>query len=344
MSEYAKRPDDLEGIKQTAEKYGFCIVKGLFSAERMREMEALMAEEWKRGTSRDLMSSDQLRPVILDDKILRIANALLGKELVYYGETSMNYEPEAGKIANNPFRTLHADARGTPADINKTWDPAPGQVYRGYRFGIYFRDYTRYSGGLKVAPGSHHLGQTKFKPPRGLRNFFGKHRVDLPDGSSIKIPTASYELYDIASEPGDLVIFSLRVFHSAGAARLKQNPNYAMHPAIENDLWKSQPDLFHPYPSGGRNTLFFDYAAPGEEIDLYIKWRAWRSYNSGGDNVEEFNFDDERIVREAAAKGISMRFDKIMAKALKAKQNERLEKLKANNREFSQHHSFTAAS
>ncbi|MBY0531644.1 MAG: phytanoyl-CoA dioxygenase family protein [Xanthobacteraceae bacterium] len=297
-----------------------------------------MAEAKRQGVSNDLMSIDSLRPVLIDPNLLKIAKALLGEQLVYYGETALNYEAEAGKITNNPFRVLHADARGTPNDVNKTWDPKPGQIYRGYRFGIYFRDYTRYSGGLKVAPGSHVVGQAAFKKPfGGLRKFFGK-KVSLNGAGTIPLP--GFELYDLESEPGDLVIFSLRVFHSAGAARLKDNPALALHPEIENDLWTSRPDLFHPYPPGPRNTMFFDYAAPGEEIDLYIKWRAWRAYKAKADEADYYAFDKDGVVQEAAAHGITMRFDKIIAAAaVRGGQETRLQALKARNKEYSEHHS-----
>lgn len=344
MSDFSKRGNDLAGIKQIAEKFGFCIVKEFFSPERMNEMEELMADANAKGISNDLMSIDSLRPVLLDPRLLNIAKALLGPELIYYGETALNYEAEAGKLTSNPFRTLHADARGIPSDINKTWDPKPGQIYRGYRFGIYFRDYAQYSGGLKVVPGSHLVGHSKYKRPfGGLRKFFGKKELPTPEGISIKVLSPAFELYDLESRRGDLVIFSLRIFHSAGAARLKSNPTMALHPEIENKLWLERPDIFLPYSPGPRNTMFFDYAAPGPEIDLYIKWRAWRNFNAKLDEADYYDFDRQQVVHDAAAKGVSMRYDKIMAAAaLRGGQKDRVDALKAKNVEYTPHHSVSS--
>lgn len=195
MNEYSKQPHDLSGIKATAEKYGFCIVKHFFSPQRMEEMESLMAEAKASGVAHDLMSIDTLRPVLLDPRLISIAKALLGQQLVYYGETAMNYEREAGSLTANPFRVLHADARGTP----------------------------------------------------------------------------------------------------------------------------------------------------GEEIDLYIKWRAHRALDAKMDEADYYAFDREQVISEAAAHGVSMRFDKIIAAAkVRGNQQDRVKALMAKNTEYSPHHSITA--
>lgn len=54
----------------------------------------------------------------------------------------------------------------------------------------------------------------------------------------------------VKSRPGDLVVWNLRTFHAAGA---------------DND---GKP---HATP---RNAIFFDYAAPGRDLDRYVAWRA----------------------------------------------------------------------
>jgi ectoine hydroxylase-related dioxygenase (phytanoyl-CoA dioxygenase family) len=341
MDKFARPATDLAGIKDTAEQFGFCIVKGLFDKERMAEIESQMAAASQTGAVPDLLSIPTIRPVLLDPDVLKIANTLLGPQLVYYGETALNYEAAAGQITHNPYRVFHADARGTPRDINAPWDPADGKIYRGYRFGLYFRDYSRHSGGLKVAPGSHVRGKAEYDAKIG--GLFGnKRRIPLSNSDTIKVPAPRYELYNIESEPGDLVIFSLRVYHSAGAARLKADPSLALHPQIENDLWQTKRQAFEDFPMGARNTMFFDYGAPCEEIDLYIKWRAWKLLRNGQPQL--LGFDAQDVMRDAEAAGISLRYDKIVASIAKdPAQKERLSTLLSRNHEFSVHHSIIKA-
>jgi ectoine hydroxylase-related dioxygenase (phytanoyl-CoA dioxygenase family) len=338
MDKFARPAADLAGIKDTAEQFGFCIVKGPFDKEKMAAIEGHMAEASGNGAVPDLLSIPTIRPVLLDARLMKIAHTLLGPQLIYYGETALNYEAAAGKITHNPYRVFHADARGTPRDINAPWDPTGGKIYQGYRFGLYFRDYARHSGGLKVAPGSHVRGKAEYDAKVG--GLFGnKQRIQISSGETIKVPTTRYELYNIESEPGDLVIFSLRIYHSAGAARLKADPSLALHPQIENELWESKRQAFEDFPAGARNTMFFDYGAPSEEIDLYIKWRAWKLLKAGQSQM--LGFDAEDVVRDAEAAGVSLRYDKIMASIAKdPAQRTRLSALLSRNSEFSGHHSI----
>ncbi len=119
-------------------------------------------------------------------------------------------------IHHNPTRIYD----GWHYDI--PWDSLDGGIIPAWRFALYFRDYTTHSGGISFAPCSH-LGSIGAKPV--------------------------FRPVMIESQPGDVVIWNLRMFH-------KPNTH------IEGREFAVP-----------RNAVIFDYAAPGVEVDRYKTWR-----------------------------------------------------------------------
>jgi len=274
---YSSNIDDLERIKKIAEQFGFCLIKNVFSPDEIETAEEEMGRLWRAngGTFPDLYSCPTLRWFMLNPRVTSIARALLGEHLVYYRETSINYEEQAGDLTTKAFRQLHCDARGTPESLDAVWN-TQGDLYRAYRFGVYFRNYRDYSGGLTVVPGSHKLPFIAFSKYRSATKAGGLTRLDHWLGEQVVtgLPTPPFELHNVPSMPGDLVVFNLRTMHAAGALRFVDRPTLGVLPMVEGQLLADMPEAFCPYPEEGRNTIFFDYTAPVAEPDLYIKWRA----------------------------------------------------------------------
>lgn len=272
MSDYYASYNDPSAAKSIAEKYGFCLVKGVFQADEMASLERdlAMAHAEFGGRVPDIYSAPSLQWLLFDERIRRFAHALLGDTLVYYRETNAAYEKVPGSLTKRPFNDYHCDARGTPLDLYGA--PDHEGIYPAYRFGIYFRNYRDYSGGLKVAPGSHlrpYLFDRKCSDKLKVRDL---PRVEHRVGEYMtKLSTQPMELYNVASEPGDIVIFSLRCFHAAGAVRLKDRPTLAVLPWVESQL---PAEFCMPIPPGSRNAIFLDYGAPHPALDFYVKWRA----------------------------------------------------------------------
>ena len=125
-------------------------------------------------------------------------------------------------------------------------------------------------------------------------------------------PKIDVPLYNVASHPGDVVVWNLRTFHSAGAQLLRKDPTLALHPDVEKFLQTQVPDAFLPIP-GPRLTIFFDLAAPTEDIDLYIKARTER-FNAGKlQHLMYSSHDKEGLVSEMRRRGIRIRFDYLIA-------------------------------
>lgn len=310
MSDQYSSPPEPDKVKALAEANGFCLIKGVFSGEQMADLEAELARlsDIYSGSFPDLYSIPSLRWVMLNEKVLGIARALLGPHPVYYRETSIAFEKERGTLTYNPYNELHCDARGSPENIHDVWQERDTEIYPAYRYAVYMRDYSKHSGGLKVVPGSH-LGPAvsyrRYHYPKYIRKL-PKHEVVLPQGlGSFKAHQPPFAIYNVASEPGDVVVFNLRTYHSAGAVRFPGLLDLALLPMTEQALRPSAEAIgaFVPIPDGCRNAVFFDYAGSSAQADLYIKWRAlWNSAAT----------DSAITCDDAPVNGLELRNDRIM--------------------------------
>jgi hypothetical protein len=276
MSDYYACDATPAAVKSVAEAYGFSLVKGVFSAGEMESLEQDLATAHTElgGQMPDLASIPALQWLLHDPRITDIARALLGDTLVYYRETAAGYERVPGALTRNTFAEYHCDARGTAEDLWKI-PRHLDRLYPAYRFAIYFRDYRKFSGGLKVAPGSHlrdHRVDSACNQPEYMKQI---PRIPLAIGNAaVHLPIPPMELYNVPSEPGDIVIFSLRCFHSAGALRFKHRPTFSLFPSYEKFTQENAPYICEPVAPGARNAIFFDFGAPTDLLDYYVKWRA----------------------------------------------------------------------
>ncbi|MDX2145177.1 MAG: phytanoyl-CoA dioxygenase family protein [Rhodospirillaceae bacterium] len=281
MSDYYSSANDPSEIKRIAEKYGFCLVKNLLTPAEVDDFESAIAALSPRYPDDfpDLVSIPELRWPLYDNRILNIARALLGEQLVHYRHGSILYEATPGKKTANPFTEFHCDARGMPDNLHSGYWPFD-EIYPAYRFGVYFRDYRNASGGLKVAVGSHRM---PFSDLRRLDKWGAVEalpKVDMLVGAAkmqhVHVP--AFELYNVPTQPGDVVVFNLRTFHSGGALRFKDRPTLALLPAIERVVTATAgaEALLDPIPSGSRNVVFFDFGNRSWQTDLYCKWLARR--------------------------------------------------------------------
>lgn len=249
------------------ERDGVVLIKSVFSPEDVTRISAALPPlATSFGASLpDPLKCEGLSWLPTHPRVLDLARTLLGEDLVYYLNGAVNYEPEIGELTNSPYTTLHIDAAGREDNLSGYALRQEGALFPAYRFALYLQDYTASSGGLRVAPGSH-LWTTDCD-------------TSAPDQfSALKVPPPSSPesapedfLASAPSQPGDLVIWNVAVAHGAGAKRLEADPERTLHPRDEAQMWDSDPGQFLP-PPGPRNAIFFDYGAPSEATDLYIKF------------------------------------------------------------------------
>ncbi len=182
----------------------------------------------------DLPGKEELREfhyVIFDPRVIEIAKQILGEKLVYFGDSSV-------QMGEGP--------RGFHKDNVTRYDPE-GADWKGdyplVRIGIYLKDHTRVSGGLKVRVGSH-------------LNPSHHH------GKAI----------NVESELGDIVAWSLRTTHSGNNVRMKGFPSLCLHPRAENLI----PSWLKISDSDPRIAIFCTFGASGEHLDRYIQYQASR--------------------------------------------------------------------
>ncbi len=311
MLPYETDLKDLAGIRARAEAHGFCLVRGAFAIDEIERLKGGMAAEHERYQSQipDVLSCPSLRWLLFDRRILSIARLLLGEQLVYYGETAVNYEATVGKLALSPYNTLHYDGMGTPTDLTHRWSSPTNALYRAYRFGLYFQDYQNFSGGLKVGIGTHRGDPLEYIANDGLTE--NQQILPLRDGRALKMPATRMPLHNVPARPGDLVVWNLRTMHAAGACVLNDAPGIALHPNMEIKLKKQAPELFGPIP-GPRLSLFFDYAAPAEEADLYIKSRSQSLFDERVAFFANATTDGAEETRLAEESGVALRSDYLL--------------------------------
>lgn len=303
--QYQASASDLAAVRAICERHGFCLIKGVLARSDLEGLLTGMKAATQRESPRlDLLGIPELRHIYFDHRLLDIGRALMGPQLVYDGESTFNFEETIGSHTRNPYTELHCDAKGQPDNIGAVWRSPTDAVYQAYRFGIYFQDYRRASGALKVIVGSHRGDPAQYKESQLLSGAITSRAVG---GDRLDYPETTHPLYNLPSEPGDVVVWNLRTFHSAGARLFIADPTLAVHPTVEAAISEQAPHLFAP-PPGPRNAIFFDYAAPCEEIDLYIKFRA-RPTEDGLAPVLDRRSDDPAVLALATQNGVTVRHD-----------------------------------
>jgi hypothetical protein len=275
---------DSEKLLKNYQRDGFVLVKGVFSATEITQIRSIVGGMDQRLG--DILSHDSLRPFLLDDRVLSILRLLLGDRIVYYGDSSIQYEPKVG------YRAFHQDS------LDDFDDPILTEC-KTLRIGIYLQDHAKHGGGLKVRRGSHRhvfLGRTNLK-----RFLWGK-----PHGPLRQEAFRFGKGINLDSEPGDLVIWNHRTWHSGFAARLKWFPSFCINPRLEKYFpeWMCLPDI-RP-----RAVLFASFGAPSKGLEICIRERAMHFSNKG--HWQACRYDSPNIIAECSAKQLELRFDGIM--------------------------------
>ena len=154
--------NDLKIDKKQFDKDGYLLIQNVFSPSEIEQFRQLAYEQYEIDKSKkldfqlpnlptkakynkgDLLSKEKLHPILLDDRILKIARTILGSdEIIYFGDST--YQIGTG------LRGFHRD------NIDRTDLNGPDWKgeYTLIRMGIYLQDHKAYSGGLKIKKGTH---------------------------------------------------------------------------------------------------------------------------------------------------------------------------------------------
>lgn len=269
-------------------KDGFILVKNLFTKDEVDklgshidDLKGLEQGAEKNGSYLfvgDVVSKN-LGNLVFDERIINISKQILGPRLVYFGESTIMTGIRAGR----GFHRDNAD-RENPKDPDWQVDNFPI-----IKMGIYLADHKKFGGGLKVRKGSHRFDDFMIDPnnPNIKNQEEGKGKI-----------------YNIPSQAGDLMIWSMRLAHSANFIRFKLLRNICLSPKIENKIDKYFPQFLQSKLRVERKTIWTTLGAPSPELDRYIKY-----YVERGDFVEHWKksaYNDE-LIKLASTNNIEIR-------------------------------------
>lgn len=270
--------DEIAGIY---DRKGYVKIPGVFSPQEVSALRQACST-YRNG---DILTYPEFGMLPFDERVLKVVRALLGDDIVYFGESTALYNATA---ATPKHRHYHNDSRADDFDFKRP--------YSVIRVGLYLQDHAHHSGGLKLRPGSHKKFCVEKYGLRGaLRHLLRWHRPqDLISGPS----------FNVNSRPGDLLAWSMRTHHTGYALRLRAAPGLALHPHLENLLPAS---AFLP-EGEGRCVVFMSYGAPGEDLENYIQDRVGREDMKRYWQATRIN---DAALDCARAKGVQFRTDGI---------------------------------
>jgi hypothetical protein len=217
-------------------KRGWLIIKNLFTKDEVADLREKVILSHQQNLRGDLLSNPYLSQIIFDDRIVSIVGKLLGTpDPVYFGDSNFQYG--------------HQGAVGFHKDNPDKFDgdaPDWKSPYTIIRLGIYTQDHKKHSGCLALRDKSHTMVSTRIGKP-----------------------------FLAATEPGDLVIWTLRTSHSGFGKRLRVLPNLF----IRTGLYRFLPEFLFLPEEKLRVALFLTYAKSlDNHLERYLRYLKTRTY------------------------------------------------------------------
>jgi len=188
---------------------------------------------------------------------------------VYFGDSSF----QTGRGA----RGWHKDNRVVDRFDHRgqDWDGR----YPLIRIGVYLQDHAHYSGGLGIRVGSH-------------EPFWAAQLPFLPTKLQKKVTLWHGKPIHVATEPGDLAVWTLRTTHTGNSVRIKPAPWLKLPTGLEDKVpaWLAMDE------EQKRAAMFATYAARSAHLDRYLDY--WKTRDYAKEMLRNSRIDD--VVRAAA--------------------------------------------
>lgn len=273
----------MQKFENDFQKNGFLHIKNLFSKDEIDTLRNKISN--LKSLDKDVMSIDELRDYLLDERVLNILRSILGVDIVYFGDSCVKRDMDDG------YRGFHRDSQLDFEDPSKTEYPV-------VRFGIYMQDHKNYGGGLKLRVGSH---RHEYFGPQNLKRFL----TGKPHGPLSLTALKIGKQINVEIEPGDFVVWSLRTWHSGHAVKIKLAPNLSISPRFEKYI----PSSWAMPTIKPRMTIFASFGAPSKALEAYIAERS--VHPSMIDHWKKCEFDKTEIVKLCESRGVKVRADGI---------------------------------
>ena len=238
-----------DGQKRHFDTFGFLLLKGVLSADKVAEVSREAGRLWERAregrpfgepqvVAPFVEHSPMLTKLVEDERVYGTIERLVGDRFVWAGSE--------GNVTAHASHGWHSDR--------------PGEVdYLRVKVNIYLDAVTEGSGCLRVLPGSHRLPYHTELAPLHARHSAGHEDPNQTEFGvkSVEIPGVPLE-----TEPGDFVLFNQCLFHSVFngfAGRRYMALKFAAVPATDHNLAQlaqSSEAVFNPIGT------FADSASP----------------------------------------------------------------------------------
>jgi hypothetical protein len=259
---------------------GYAIVRDVFSAEeiaafRARAHEAI-ARRSRPGAEIDLLAEPSLRGILLDDRLLGIAERILGEIPIYFGESNFGFFNNIKRVG-----TYHKDNVDRLDPAGPDWKGR----YKIIKLAIYLQDHRKHAGGLAVL-GKSHLKVRKNRTAEVLNE----------EVASTLLGRAHY----LRTKPGDVVAWTLSTTHAGFGNAIRFAPFLAV---TERNQRLVPGFLTYPFVPE-RGAFFLSFAGEGAHFERYIAHEKTRATQVKRWSANPY---DEGALAAAQAKRIRIR-------------------------------------
>jgi hypothetical protein len=261
---------------------GFLIIPDVFSAqeiEDLRQRAFTVAEETGMEPTApmsdlgyplpgDTGSYPEFAHLVTDERIASITRQLIGAPPVYFRDSVV--------AIGGRDRGWHKDNRNS--DRYDTSAPDWQGDYPIVRMAIYCEDHVDHSGGLALRKGSHQpTNPLRKRLAQGLWGALNKVRPRRWIADKATGMLAAGKPIHVATRPGDLVIWTLRITHSGHTVRPRGLKNLKLPPAVESRL----PAALATGEDKVRVAVFLTLGARSEHLDRFVEWLRGKEYFRG---------------------------------------------------------------
>jgi hypothetical protein len=239
---------------------GYLLIRNVFERVEVEAFRQAMYET--EDLTGDLLSNPRLRNLLLDPRVLDIAQRILGQTPIYWGEST-------AQIGVSP-RGWHKDN----VDKENINGPDWCGKYDIIKFAIYPQDHYRHSGGLNIRRGSHNTTLLDGPPGRVGQNRYMDSRL------------------------GDVIVWNMRTTHSGTGFLLKfprwlqVEPNGGPRPPYSLDFvgrisrkvrsrgtsLAKLPNFLIAPQERNRCIIFFTMGADGPHLNRYLAYLKTRKF------------------------------------------------------------------
>lgn len=261
---------DIVRAREFLDEHGWVILKGVFNESQIARLREGVARSVAEGWTGDLISNPYIGAdhFVLDERLLAIVRGFLPGTPVHFGDASISCG----------FQTALAFHKDNPDRRNQA-APDWASPYTILRFGLYLQSHTRHSGGLALRDRSHWT-------------------VDTSKGRPFAVPT----------EPGDVVVWTLRTTHSGFATRLRGLVNAfvpltIMSLIVGTERYAPPKWLFRPMSATPRMALFATFGVDDAHLRRNIDFMKTRDYAVRSWAASEY---PQAVLQMARDKGVTV--------------------------------------